>query len=204
MKKTLLALSLFAASTLAGVAGESTYQNVQSLAGAQSELYRAGEFQIDAFGAYGFTRSGERDLIGDDVGGGGIGFNYFFTRWFGLGAEASLFDTEGDVLGTTSVNVFFRAPIGQSGFAVYGFGGAGLTFNAEDLDSDDFSDARDRVEDDEDPRDTDDVLFIGHVGAGVEYRFNPNFSIFSDARYTWVERDDSDYGLVRAGLRFVF
>lgn len=204
MKKTLLAFSLLAATASAGFAGESTYQQVQTIAETQPSLYRAGELQIDAFGAYGITSSGNTELLDDDTAGGGIGFNYFFSRWFGIGAEGSLFDTDGDILGTASVNLFLRAPIGESGFAFYGFGGAGVTFNADDLDSDDFSDARDRLEDDDDARDSDDVLFIAHAGVGMEYRFSPNFGIFSDARYTFVERGDSDFGLVRAGLRFVF
>jgi len=97
-----------------------------------------------------------------------------------------------------------RFPIGESGWAPYIYGGLGLTFNADDLDSDDFSDARDRVEDDEEPNRGDDVLFLGHAGAGIEYRFTPHVGIFTDARYTWSERNDGDFAVARVGVRFAF
>lgn len=167
-------------------------------------LYNAGEWQFDLYGNYAFTDNSANRLINDDVWGGGIGFNYFFTRNFGIGAEGSLFNTEGDILGTSALNFTLRFPIGESGWAPYIFGGLGLTFNADDLDSDDFSDARDRVEDDEEPDHGDDVIFLGHAGGGIEYRFTPHFGIFSDARYTWSEKNDADFAVVRAGVRFVF
>ncbi|MDB6071552.1 MAG: hypothetical protein JWL81_2723 [Verrucomicrobiales bacterium] len=167
-------------------------------------LYNAGEWQIDLFGAYAEADSGNRRLIGEDVFGGGLGFNYFFTRNVGIGAEGTLFDTPGDMLGSANVNLTLRFPIGETGLAPYIFGGAGVVFNADDLDSDDFSDARDRFEDDDEPGKGDDVIFIGHAGAGLEFRFSPHVSIFGDARYTWTESDNSDFGQARAGLRFTF
>jgi len=202
MKPTLALLAAVATLAVPAFAGDPV-TNTQAPA-ANFSPYRAGEFQIDAFGVYGFTKSGNERLLGDDAFGGGLGFNYFFTRWLGIGAEGTLFDTEGDVLGTTAVNLILRAPVGDSGLAFYAFGGAGITFNAEDLDSDDFDDARDRAEDDKDAKDTDDVLFLGHAGAGVEYRFSPNVGLFTDARYTWLETDNSDFGLIRAGVRIAF
>lgn len=176
----------------------------QTIAVSGNSLYNAGEWQIDLFGAYAFADDDNRRLINDDVFGGGLGFNYFITRNFGIGAEGTLFNTDGDVLGTTAFNLILRFPIADTGFAPYIFGGAGVTFNAEDLDSDDFSDARDRISDNDDPRDTDDVIFIGHAGGGLEYRFTPNFSLFGDARYTWTESDNADFGVARAGVRFTF
>lgn len=203
MKTTLLTLSLLAALALPGMAGEVTLTQATSPATSLS-LYNAGEVQIDVFGAYGFASSGNERVIGDDIVGGGLAMSYYFTRWFGIGGEGSLFDTDHDLLGTAAFNVFLRAPIAESGFAVYAFGGGGVSYNAEDIDFDDFEDARDRAEDDDELRDDDDVLFLWHLGAGVEYRFNPNFGMFADGRYTWVERDDSDFGLVRVGLRFAY
>ena len=108
------------------------------------------------------------------------------------------------MLGTSALNLILRFPIGDSGFAPYLYGGAGFTFNADDLDSDDFEDARDRVEDDDDPSDSDDVVFLAHAGAGIEYRFTAHTSLFTDARYTWSERDDGDFGVARLGVRFSF
>jgi hypothetical protein len=50
----------------------------------------------------------------------------------------------------------------------------------------------------------DDILFQGHVGLGVEYRFTRNIGVFADGRFTFVENGENDYGLVRTGLRFAF
>lgn len=203
MKNTLLLLATLGGLGSTAMAGTPVPTEITPPP-APVSLYNAGELQFDLFGQYGVTSSGNERLIGDDAFGGGIGVNYFITRWFGLGGEGSLFDTEGDAVGTTTFNVFLRAPLGESGFAVYGFTGIGITFNADDIDSDDFDDFQDRVEDDDDPKDSDDVLLQGHVGVGIEYRFSPNFGIFTDARYTFVERDDSDFTLIRAGVRFAF
>ena len=191
MKKTLLLLTTLSAFAMTAHAGTPTSTAILPPPAPES-LYNAGELQFDLFGQYGVTSSGNERLIGDDAFGGGIGVNYFITRWFGIGGEGSLFDTEGDSVGTATFNVFLRAPLGESGFAVYGFTGIGITFNADDIDSDDFDDFND------------DVLLQGHVGVGVEYRFTPKIGIFSDARYTFVERDDSDFVLIRAGVRFAF
>jgi opacity protein-like surface antigen len=205
MKKPLLLLTLLTAMAAPAYAGTAsmTTSEVAPMP-APVSLYNANELQFDVFGQYGFTQSGDERLIGEDAYGGGLGVNYFITRWFGIGGEGTLFDTEGDTVGTATFNIFLRAPLGESGFAVYGFTGIGVTFNADDLDSDDFEDFDDRVRDSDDPRDTDDVLLQGHVGLGVEYRFSPNFGVFTDARYTFVERDNSDFGLIRAGVRFAF
>lgn len=199
----LIAAATLSSAALAGEYVQTSSLQAPALAPGYS-LYNAGEWQIDLFGAYAFADSGNRSLIGDDVFGGGLGFNYFITRNFGLGAEGSLFNTDGDVLGTTNFNLILRFPIAETGFAPYVYGGVGVTFNAEDLDYDDFSDARDRIADNDDPKDTDDVIFIGHAGAGLEYRFNPRFSVFTDARYTWTESDNGDFGQARAGVRFTF
>lgn len=208
MKTIPTAMAALAALTLLSQAGttvsSSSYTQTQQPPPPSLSLYNAGEWQVDLFGNYAFTDSNNRRLINDDVWGGGIGFNYFFTRNFGIGAEGSLFNTEGDTLGTSALNLTLRFPIGQSGWAPYIYGGVGLTFNADDIDSDDFRDARDRAEDNDEPHNGDDVIFLGHAGAGVEYRFTQHFGIFTDARYTWSEKNDGDFGLARAGVRFVF
>lgn len=204
MKNALLLLTTLGTLSASALAGTATTTTVTPPPPAPLSLYNANELQFDLFGQYGVTSSGNEHLIGDDAFGGGIGVNYFITRWLGIGGEGSLFDTEGDTLGTATFNVFLRAPLGESGFAVYGFTGIGIVFNADDIDSDDFEDFDDRIRDNDDPKEEDDILLQGHVGLGVEYRFSPHFGIFTDARYTFVESDDSDFTLIRAGLRFAF
>lgn len=205
MLHTGLALAMMTTLVTAGetVGSSSSYSQIP-LPPPTLSLYNAGEWQVDLFGNYAFTDSGNERLIDDHAWGGGIAFNYFFTRNFGLGVEGSLFDTDGDTMGTANLDLYWRFPIAETGWAPYLFGGVGLTFNADDLDSGDFRDARNRVEDDRDLHNGDDVLFIGHLGAGVEYRFNAHVGIFTDARYTWNEQDDSDFAVARAGVRFAF
>lgn len=207
-KSPLAAAVAAAALTAALHAGETVrttdYAQTSYTPAPASSLYNAGEWQIDLFGNYAFRGHDDRRLFDDDGWGGGIAFNYFFNRNFGLGVEGSLFDTYGDTLGTAGLDLFWRFPIAETGLAPYVFGGVGLTFNADDLSSGDFRDARHRWEDGDDPRDGDDVIFLGHAGAGLEYRFTPHFGIFTDARYTWTEHRDGDYGQARAGVRFAF
>lgn len=208
MKTLKTGLILAALAIPAAFAGETTvsssYTQTAMPPPPSLSLYNAGEWQVDLYGNYAFAGSSDRRLFDNDAWGGGVAFNYFFTRNFGLGVEGSLFDTYGDTLGTAGLDLFWRFPIAETGFAPYVFGGVGLTFNADDLSSGDFRDARHRWEDGDDPHNGDDVLFLGHAGAGVEYRFNPHFGIFTDARYTWTENRDGDYGQARAGVRFAF
>ncbi|HSI62861.1 MAG TPA: hypothetical protein VLE43_07070, partial [Candidatus Saccharimonadia bacterium] len=79
MKTTLLTLSLLAALALPGIAGEPTITQSSSMATPSLSLYNAGEVQIDVFGAYGISSSGNERLIGDDAFGGGLGMSYYFT-----------------------------------------------------------------------------------------------------------------------------
>lgn len=195
-----------ATSAFAGVESSQSYSGKQQQYSAppSTSLYNAGEWNIDLFGAYADSDSDNDYLFDEGTFGGGLGISYFFTRNLGIGAEGTLFDTDGDALGSTSLNLVLRFPIAETGLAPYIFGGAGINFNADDLDSDDFEEARDRIEDDDEPNRGDDVLFLAHAGAGLEFRFTPGFSIFSDARYNWSEEDNADYAQVRAGVRFVF
>lgn len=164
-----------------------------------SSLYSAGEIQVDLYGTHSFA-----DPLGPDDWGGGLGLNYFVTRYFGLGVEGQFYDTPGDLAGTAAVNAFFRLPVGETGLAVYAYGGGGIIYNAEDIDYDDFSDAFDRFFDGDDARPGDDVLIEVHVGAGIELRCASNISVFADGRYTWTDLDDFDFASVRTGIRIRF
>ena len=53
-------------------------------------LFRDREFQIDAFGLGDFYRAGN-DISGRPAWGGGLGLNYFFTRFIGIGIEQDLY-----------------------------------------------------------------------------------------------------------------
>lgn len=142
--------------------------------------YFANEFTFDAFGSYTkhFRRFEDLDHSwrhGDF--GGGVGLNYFFLRYLGIGAD-TYFQEKGEFWSNVSGSLIARLPIGNSGFAPYIFGGGGRRF---------------------DPLDE----WIYGGGIGLEYRFTRHIGLFIDSRYVWADKD-TDYTLSRAGLRFAF
>lgn len=136
------------------------------------------EFSIDTFGLYQTAESGTPY---DDGFGGGVALNYFFTRNVGLSLEGYWSDASVDstVVHSVTGSVVVRFPIDEICLAPYIFGGGGGHFDSENNAS-------------------------GHVGGGLEYRFNPSVGIFGDARYVWIGDDANDVGLYRVGLRFAF
>ena len=145
------------------------------------EVYRANELSLDAFGGlsldknnidrFSQTRVRENGRLG-----AGVGVNYFLNRYIGVGAEGYTENAGHTFVDQVNGSLIVRFPLGQSGFAPYGFGGAGHGF---------------------DPI----VHTSAHAGAGIEYRFSPNIGIFTDARYVWTDRM-GNYGLGRLGVRF--
>lgn len=148
-----------------------------------SEMYRAKEFSIDAFGSGVIGRqtidnfSGRR--VSDDVKlGVGVGMNYFITRHFGVGADAHSGSLSGSFVDSASAQVIGRLPIGDSGLAPYIFGGGGHQFEGIEQ-------------------------WFGHAGVGVEIRFHQNWGVFTDARYVLADETDG-YGVGRLGIRWSF
>jgi len=135
-----------------------------------SDLYSEKELSLDAFG-FGATR--DKDGNSTTAWGPGVGINYFFTRNLGAGA-----DTYSDAF-TIPYNLnfsgIFRYPIADSRFAVYGIGGFGRQWKYS-------------------------AQWLGHVGAGGEYRFNPKWSFFTDIRGEFPT-ETKDYALFRFGFR---
>jgi hypothetical protein len=164
--------------------------------------YFGNELSLDMFGSYWAPERGlghvfETNIKGDrGRWGGGVGVNYFFTPWFGIGGDVNWSDHRG--FGGPSTdwamgNAIFRIPIGCSGFAPYVFGGGGRQFNG--LFHDDAGDvfAGKRYE------------WVADLGAGIEYRFSPVVGIFADGRYIWhTENGGIDRVCLRAGLRLAF
>ncbi len=139
--------------------------------------FRDHEFSLDVFGSF---TNGARDYRYDDGFGGGIGANYFFTRYIGLGADGNVYDggVHGVWSGTASLIVRFPVELGQTCFAPYVFGGGGVRSDGHTVGTE-------------------------HAGAGVEFRATPRIGIFGDGRYTWAE-DRRDAITSRVGIRFVF
>ena len=204
MKKifSVLALTLLSAVGYAGpvpaednrLQQETTYQTSQ-------DWFRDREWSFDLFGAYGFPSRpyrSDRYLGVDHAWGGGIGANFMFSRFLGVGVEGYALSAD-DAIGQTSGNLIFRYPIPGTRFAPYGYAGGGIIFNGSRVE-----DLVDRGRSVRSIRRNSDVEGMGQFGAGFEFRLTPNVGIINDFSWNVVGGDDNDYGLVRSGVRFGF
>jgi len=181
----------------AGVAGEMVQTPSKHSFEPTPLCFAEREWQVDLFGVYAFTESDQERAIGDHAWGGGLGVNYFFQRNIGIGIEGTILDPRRgrDAIGTAALNVFVRFPNDAACIAPYLYGGVGGIFNAERLNSSDIPGRSGQ---------SDETNLLGHLGAGIEYRFTPNLGIFVDGRYTFVENAQNDFMAVRTGFRCTF
>jgi hypothetical protein len=139
------------------------------------------QLSLDVFGTYhqAFETFGSQfdKSWKHGVWGGGLGVNYFFNRYLGVGVD-SYGDDKGPVFNNVAGSVFLRMPIGETGLAPYIFGGIGEDFHPVGN-------------------------FTEHAGIGVEFKINSHWGIFTDARYTYANKDGNS-SLARAGLRYSF
>jgi len=157
--------------------------NDQGLTNNLEPIYQSHELSLDGFatgseGSYTIDHISNSRVRHNTQGGAGVGVNYFFTRYVGIGADAYSENTTGTFIDNASGNLIVRLPLGESGFAPYAFGGGGHQFDAA-------------------------KLSFGQAGAGMEYRFCHNIGVFIDARCVWPN-ETKYYGVGRAGLRFAF
>jgi hypothetical protein len=135
------------------------------------------ELQLDLFGAYVDTAGGG---IGDGFGGG-LGINYFFTRYIGIGADAMIYDGDAPGVWQFSGSLIARFPLELGGLclAPYILGGGGYHSGASDSGT-------------------------YHAGGGLEFRVVPEkLGLYLESRYTWVANTDDNFQ-ARAGVRIVF
>jgi hypothetical protein len=149
---------------------------------AATPKFTAAELSMDAFGSFIAAERGIDNLfktnIRHGIWGGGVGLNYFFIREIGVGADINIPANGGKFIDQVVGNLIARWPFESCGLAPYVFGGGGGGTEPT-------------------------WEWLGHVGAGLEYRFNPGTGIFFDGRYMWAEQT-FDHLLLRAGLRLVF
>ena len=138
-----------------------------------SGVFGPNEFSLDVFG---FHASREKGGADRGAWGPAVGVNYFMTDYVGFGA-----DTYADAFALPYLlngSVELRYPFKEIGLAPYAFGGAGRQWVYA-------------------------AQWLGHIGAGVEYRFNPKTAVLLDVRHVFAE-NRPDYSVVRFGFRFVF
>jgi hypothetical protein len=174
MKKYILSFVGVLALALPAVAG--TDYKVTKNVIVDNCKFRDSELQLDLFGLGAFYKQGRPGW------GGGVGVNYFFARYFGLGVEQNLFgrDSEGSKGYTqwgTFGNVFLRYPICSWNLAPYAVVGGGVVYGRKTIGG-------------------------GSVGGGLEYRITDNIGIFGDARWLYTEEDNAV--MARTGIKLAF
>lgn len=140
-------------------------------------IFNGNEWSLDVFGLYAFEA---KQGTYDDGFGAGIGVNYFFNRYFGLGLEGYGWKGDG-LISSVSGNVMLRYPIEKWRLAPYAIGGIGGNFDADNT--------QDQIN--------------ANAGLGLEYRFNAHWGIFTDSRYVFTDVSN-DYVITRLGVRFAF
>ncbi|HPA17342.1 MAG TPA: hypothetical protein PLU30_06315 [Verrucomicrobiae bacterium] len=179
MKKVLItAVSAFAGVALwaGGVAPESKVVEKMVEQPAPCECFRAGEIQLDVFGAWAASTA-NNDILENNGWGGGIGANYFITKYFGIGAEGYWLAVDSTLHGVSG-SVIARLPF-ESGpcWAPYVFVGGGGLFDGSSMGT-------------------------AHAGAGFDIRLTKKIGLIIDSRFNFGGLDE--YTLTRAGLRFSF
>jgi len=187
---------------------------------APTPCFRDQEFQLDVFGSFMNLPYGNdyfyHDFNGNfrnqrffddnkrDGGGGGVGFNYFFMRYFGVGVDGD-FDSNVDGVANYTGKIILRLPIEAGGFCIapYVFGGGGGESFFDDGDYNGFRQRQSNFR-------TNGTVGAWMCGGGLEWRITPMIGVFAEGRYTWTARYNGENGLnydndrVRVGLRFAF
>ena len=172
-------------------------------------LFRDNELQLDAFGLGDFYR-GAFDMSGRPAWGGGLGLNYFLSRFVGIGIEQDLYGRNskgnsgprpsndfGYTRWATIGNLFLRYPICSWNLAPYLMIGGGANYgNTPQLDIGNGQKVGTYTS----------GQGFGHVGGGLEYRVTETVGLFSDARYLYsgVSGLNNNQLMWRYGLRFAF
>jgi hypothetical protein len=179
MNKTLTLLAVVIATAATSFAGTDSKKVV---AAPQQDLFRAGEFQVDAAVAGAAGKYNNTTRIG--ALGGNLGLSYFLTRYLGIGLDNSLGGTVGGrgvsgALDNLQGQLIGRLPIDSLHLAPYAMVGGGATWGNNRGQGN------------------------GNVGGGLEYRINRGLGLFGDYRWLYGSNGLSE-NLFRAGVRFVF
>jgi hypothetical protein len=179
MNKTLTLLTIVLATAATSFAGTAVADSKKVVVPpVQEDLFRANEWQVDAFVAGAAGRFNHQNYNGV---GGGLGASYFFTRYFGVGVDDTLgsLNGNGKTYDNLQGNLIGRLPIESWHLAPYALVGGGSTWGNHAAQGN------------------------GNVGLGVEYRINRSFGLFVDSRYIYGSSNLSET-LSRGGIRFAF
>ncbi|MBU3665870.1 MAG: hypothetical protein FGM15_08365 [Chthoniobacterales bacterium] len=224
MKKYIITGVMAAVAATSAFAGTATASK-EVVAVEEPCLFRDQEIQLDLFGLGDFYKGNSgnffipnttsRQLSGRPAWGGGLGVNYFFMKYVGLGIEQSVFGRNSAGTGSTDIgnygytrwqttgNLILRYPICSWNLAPYLLVGGGAQYgnvpNSAGYTSGTLSGTtgqRYRMS----------GQGFGHVGGGLEYRVTENIGLFSDLRYLFsnVSGLANNQMQWRYGVRFAF
>jgi hypothetical protein len=173
MKKlAIIAMAGFATSAFAGTPMVSSGKKTVT---PPEACFAETELQLDVYAAYSSSDGDHGDGFG-----GGLGINYFFQRYFGIGVDTTLTDGDTSAVWQISGSLIGRYPIelGSVCLAPYVKVGGGLQVDGG-------------------PE--------GYIstGGGLEFRVTPRLGIFGEGSYNFSE-GENDFAQARLGMRFVF
>jgi hypothetical protein len=176
MNKSLTLIAVVLATAATSFAGQAV-SSKKVVVAPMEDLFRAGEIQLDAFAAGAAGNYGGGSVNGF---GGGLGLNYFITKYIGVGVDDTLSSLNGNghTYNSTQADIIARYPIESWHLAPYAMVGGGATWGTKSQGD-------------------------GNVGVGAEYRINRGIGIFADSRYLYGNNGLNE-SLTRAGLRFIF
>ena len=138
----------------------------------------------------------------DDSWGGGVDAKYFWNKYFGVGVEGFIVDTETELGGAGLVTLTARYPIGR--VAPYVFAGLGaLTgggridniFNEQHTYSGGFVTGESEFWTKKEIR-NDEAFFDGQLGGGFEVRITPHVGVMTDFAWNFILPDNPDKRVV--------
>lgn len=173
MKSVAIVIVAPLALSLSAFAGQPLSEPYQSPKNPMPEgCFGETEWQLDTFALLGNHR-------GDTGWGGGLAVNYFFHRYWGVGAEASMAATESEAW-VYGAHFLLRYPTELGPFCLSPY----LKFSAGVTDNDSAAG------------------YVG-VGGGFEVRMTHDWGVFGETSYHWAAADQ-DFAQMRAGIRWVF
>lgn len=152
--------------------------------GLQVGIYAAALWGPDALGNEYVNNpiAGGPAETGDDAFGAGVSLTYYFTENIALEYNYTWVDTRSD-RHLNTLDLLYRMPLGDSCWAPYVMGGAGLNSDS-------------------------DTVGVYRLGAGLEYRLANCVGVFADYTHNWVGGGEEGWGngfnLGRAGFRIPF
>ena len=182
----LLAAGIVASSAFAG--DDTISKDSKAPAPAMTPCFKDQELQLDFWGGITELSSGNREGLFDTPrrgGGGGLGVNYFFIRYLGIGVDGDI-DSAHHELWNTTAKLIVRVPFDFGGLclAPYVFTGGGGAFASSQYGNDSAS------------------VATYMLGGGLEYRITSFIGIFAEGRYTFAADSASHPDLSAASGRF--